>query len=61
MLIDVIGHHRDEIFNFLKSEYNYKCSKEKICDLVHYLCTVVPIRKNSDSYTKKKPCSGARI
>lgn len=54
MLIDVVGHHRDEIFNFLKGEYNYKFSEAKICDLVHYLCTVVSMRKNFDSYTKKK-------
>lgn len=61
MLIDVVGHHRDEIFNFLNGEYNYKFSKAKICGLVQYLCTVVPIRRNFDSYPKKKPCSDARI
>lgn len=61
MLLDVVGHHRDEIFSFLKDEYNYKFSKAKICDLVHYFCTVLPIRKNLDSCTKKEPCSDARI
>jgi len=36
-------------------------AKKKISDLVHYLCTVVPIRKNFYSYTKKKHCSDARM
>lgn len=49
MLIDVVGHCRDEIFHFQKGEYNYKFSKEKIYDLVHHLCTAVPVRKNFDS------------